>query len=247
MAIKELSLSWAYAFADRVIQQIRSPEAPDCVLDFLDPEDRTFRSKVEAPCRDTLLHDFIRNIHLGDFDYSTGHSPELATDTYASVLDAARIPRPPWLTPRRVERHIRELDRLLAHAIGTVAEGTFHLLFSDREFLASFQDLVAQKIGSQGTSNGSGHHGDLVIRRPNRLPSWLRKAVFFRDKGRCQLCFSDLTGVLALDPHVHLDHMRPLAQYGSNDPTNFQLLCDACNLRKGNRTAKHVFRTFTYW
>jgi hypothetical protein len=36
MAIKELGLMWAYAFADLVIQEIRSRQAPDCILDFLE-------------------------------------------------------------------------------------------------------------------------------------------------------------------------------------------------------------------
>jgi hypothetical protein len=57
MAVKELSLSWAYAFADRVITEIRSPGAPDCVLDFLNPDNGDFLSKAATPCRDTLLHD----------------------------------------------------------------------------------------------------------------------------------------------------------------------------------------------
>ncbi|WP_346657776.1 HNH endonuclease signature motif containing protein [Bacillus cereus group sp. BfR-BA-01355] len=34
---------------------------------------------------------------------------------------------------------------------------------------------------------------------------------------------------------MHLDHIIPLDVYGSNDASNFQLLCERCNTSKGAR------------
>jgi 5-methylcytosine-specific restriction endonuclease McrA len=48
-------------------------------------------------------------------------------------------------------------------------------------------------------------------------------------KNKCAACAERLS-------KTHIDHVMPLAKGGSNDPSNIQLLCPTCNLRKG---AKH--------
>jgi 5-methylcytosine-specific restriction endonuclease McrA len=155
---------------------------------------------------------------------------------------------PAWLSEDEVSNHIHELDILLERAVKIVTEPTFHLLFSDREFLCDFQALIATKIRSIDRLTDYAYFGDKgYVQRPTSIPSWLRRAIFYRDKGRCQNCFSDLTGIVKLSPRLHLDHIRPLSQLGSNDPTNFQLLCESCNLKKGGNEQKHLFRTETYW
>ncbi len=45
---------------------------------------------------------------------------------------------------------------------------------------------------------------------------------------------------------VHLDHIVSLADGGSNDPTNFQLLCSKCNLEKRS-TSETTDRYQVYW
>jgi 5-methylcytosine-specific restriction endonuclease McrA len=44
-----------------------------------------------------------------------------------------------------------------------------------------------------------------------------------------------LTGTIVTGEELHYDHIVPLAEGGTNDPTNFQLLCGQCNLKKGKR------------
>jgi hypothetical protein len=247
MALKELSFAFAYNFADRVVDELRIPEA-DYILDFLEPRESTFLEKAAHPSQSTLLHSFIYNLNASDLDYSTGHFPEESLETYVSILRSAHFNVPDWLNKEELGSHILELDKLLDQATRVITDATFHLLFSDREFLATFQSLIAKKLVMMDTGADSGvFEKPGILRRPPRLPSWLRRAVFLRDKGRCQSCFSDLTGTLALDPKMHLDHIRPLAQSGSNDPTNFQLLCESCNLKKGPVEGSHIFRTTTYW
>jgi 5-methylcytosine-specific restriction endonuclease McrA len=58
--------------------------------------------------------------------------------------------------------------------------------------------------------------------------------IFKRDQGHCVQCDKDLTGVRAIE-EAHYDHIIALAEYGTNDPANFQLFCRECNLRKGKK------------
>ena len=54
--------------------------------------------------------------------------------------------------------------------------------------------------------------------------------VFKRDGFRCQKC-----GKGAPDTLLHLDHIIPVANGGTNDITNLITVCDACNQNKGAR------------
>ncbi len=113
-----------------------------------------------------------------------------------------------------------------------MTDETFHLLFANRSFLLSFNRSLSAHLGANRSlvppefRNADGK----VARQP--LPQWARDAFFFRDQGRCVLCQVDLSGLLSTDRVDHFDHMVPLAQWGTNDPCNLQLLCEACNVRK---------------
>ncbi|GGT71404.1 hypothetical protein GCM10010256_32520 [Streptomyces coeruleorubidus] len=74
--------------------------------------------------------------------------------------------------------------------------------------------------------------GELKRVRP---PVWARKAVFYRDRGRCTGCGVNLSGLIDTFDVAHYDHMMPLSRGGLNDVTNLQLLCERCNKRKGDR------------
>ena len=76
---------------------------------------------------------------------------------------------------------------------------------------------------------------DGIVKQYPYLPKWLKNLVFFRDKGRCQICGKDLTCMLSTDNKINYDYIMPLEQGGTNDPTNFQLTCESCNTSKGAR------------
>lgn len=60
------------------------------------------------------------------------------------------------------------------------------------------------------------------------IPSWVKVAVFKRDKGRCVLC--------GADDELHFDHDLPFSRGGSSlTPANVRILCARHNLTKGAR------------
>ena len=58
----------------------------------------------------------------------------------------------------------------------------------------------------------------------------LRFEVFKRDSFRCQYCGRSAPQVL-----LHVDHIEPVAEGGTNDITNLVTACSDCNLGKGAR------------
>lgn len=115
---------------------------------------------------------------------------------------------------------------------GEVTEEVFHIVFSNRRFLQQFSLSLGQHMRSaQLTFRPESVTKNGAIRRC-ALPQWLKRAIFYRDQGRCVLCRKDLSGLLATDRQIHYDHIVPLARAGTNDPSNFQLLCSCCNGHK---------------
>jgi len=62
------------------------------------------------------------------------------------------------------------------------------------------------------------------------VPDSIRYRVLKAANGKCVLC-----GVSAADARLHVDHIIPRSQGGSNDIENLQCLCEACNLGKSNK------------
>lgn len=109
--------------------------------------------------------------------------------------------------------------------VNKIADEMFYILFINREFLLCFNHYMSC------THNTKFSH--------TYMPQWVKRAVFYRDRGKCVCCGRDLSGLLMVteDKDIHYDHMVPLDQGGINDVSNIQLLCGSCNLSKGTVSA----------
>lgn len=205
-------------------------------------------NKLAKPQKSTALHDLIYNVFTNDLDYSTGSFPDLEVGTYRALLNEAGMPIPKWLNSDKVAKHIAELDEMLSQAAKVVIPSTFFLLYSDRAFLSDFQNLASRYIKKfRSSEHPHLFSKDGSLKRLKYIPGWLKSAVFHRDKGRCQLCFKDMTGLREPVRDLELDHIIPLALSGSNDPTNFQLVCRTCNRSKGPNRKSTKPRFIPYW
>lgn len=59
----------------------------------------------------------------------------------------------------------------------------------------------------------------------------LKQQVKIRDNYTCQCCGKYMPDEVGL----HIDHIVPVSRGGKSIISNLQVLCDKCNLRKGNR------------
>lgn len=125
---------------------------------------------------------------------------------------------------------------------------TFHLLFGNRTFLLRFNLSLAKYLGDGEVAILPEYlDNNCRLRRPANIPVWAKNAVYYRDHGRCVLCQRDLSGLLSTDRAVHYDHIVPLKAWGTNDPSNLQLLCDGCNLCKAAGEARTSTRYIPWW
>ncbi|TXR66492.1 HNH endonuclease [Bacillus sp. AR8-1] len=131
-----------------------------------------------------------------------------------------------------------------------IVQAAFQILFQDRQFLRKFHLELARFIEKNMDAIRERHSDHVtqrgyIKRRP--FPVWLKTAVFHRDKGTCTFCRRDLTHLVRPQNIKHIDHIVPLALYGSNDASNFQLLCETCNTSKGARSTKTSAVNVPFW
>lgn len=73
-----------------------------------------------------------------------------------------------------------------------------------------------------------------ILRAPQKrrepLSSSLRHEAFKRDNYKCLEC-----GVSKNEASLHIDHIIPKSEGGTDELVNLQTLCDKCNLSKSNR------------
>jgi hypothetical protein len=123
-----------------------------------------------------------------------------------------------------------------------IADEVFYVMFLNRRALANLNEFLARYVGEVSLANfdtGEASLVDLFARdgelKRVRPPMWARRAVFYRDRGRCTACGADLSGLIDTLSVGNYDHMMPLARGGLNDVTNLQLLCENCNFKKSDR------------
>ena len=126
-----------------------------------------------------------------------------------------------------------KLDTLLDQLTNEV----FYLLFGNRTLLAKLNTYIAGVV-EDICQDELAYEDQALLQKdgvPFRayIPEWARRAVYFRDRGMCVACNTDLTGLVSVASTEHYDHIIPLVEGGINDVTNLQLLCSTCNLKKG--------------
>lgn len=132
-----------------------------------------------------------------------------------------------------------DLSDDLSKLVEQLANEVFFLLFGNRRLLQSLNEYIARVV-TDVTIEQVPSELHIHLQRPGVLkrvdiPEWVKRAVFFRDRGMCASCNVDISGILSAQPDRHYDHIIPLAEGGINDVTNVQLLCGPCNLKKGRK------------
>lgn len=126
----------------------------------------------------------------------------------------------------------------------------FHILFQNRELMLIFNEMISSILALRLNERIPEEVKHLfkksgVLNRKT-IPKWVKRAVYFRDRGCCVMCRKDLSGILNLKNLENYDHMVPLARHGLNDVSNIQLLCYECNQKKlaGRATTSNIYQSW---
>jgi 5-methylcytosine-specific restriction endonuclease McrA len=77
-----------------------------------------------------------------------------------------------------------------------------------------------------------------------------RKTILDRDNWTCQYCGRKVhdrnTGNWNTEDKAHIDHIIPLTEGGTSEPSNLQVLCRTCNLSKSNKLKDKIKKQLTF-
>lgn len=84
--------------------------------------------------------------------------------------------------------------------IEIVTKEVFYILFQNRDLLLLFNDMVSDKVSQYSISDLNDEFStffkrDGVLNRVH-IPTWVQRAIYFRDRGICVLCRKDISGLV---------------------------------------------------
>lgn len=259
---KEFKFRFTYSNVAFIYETVFDRAVEEYLFDHFNHGEEAFRIRISKPQKDTLLHDFLRvRRDLNNEYFEKIFYNQDIIEEYEKILETYQISFPELKEfegdnddtaldqYEEIEsEHINILKQLLEPIFEQIVQESFTILFGDRMFLLKFNEIIVSVISEMKKEDYPNiMNRDGVVKRASYIPEWLKGAVFHRDKGKCQVCGKDLSGLLFLGEEVHYDHVIPLNLGGSNDPTNFQLLCREHNLRKSGTQIITSEKYQTYW
>jgi hypothetical protein len=245
MAVSRFNISAAYDLAETTMTAILAPQDEIYLEDHVGMTSPSFWEKALSPQKHTILHAFLESWEQCRWEECVSEiNPSEDFGLFDRYLGLCDVRKPSWFTPAEIDNRRDDLYEVLKSAYPTAANAAFQLLFQNRGFLLQFHSQVASKIASAASLPPNAVR---PIPRCAYIPTWLKKGVFYRDRGLCQECGRDVSGTLNLEGELHLDHLLPLESGGTNDSSNFQILCSGCNWTKGGQVRpainiNHAFR-----
>lgn len=190
-------------------EQLEAIQAKYDELDSIDNKAKRLRMAFESGGNDGCFLEVDRLFKMYEIKHETFFS-YLVNEDFEFIIDAYD--------------DFTTFDGDLDDVILQLSRELFYVLFQNRGFLFRFNYYMA--------------NANPGIKERCTIPQWVKRAVKFRDRGKCVCCGKDLSGILDCEDNaaVHYDHMVSLHSGGLNDVCNIQLLCSKCNLKKSGNS-----------
>lgn len=196
--------------------------------------DEEFFKIAFKPAKWTLLHRFTSHYLWEEWNYFRKNGGYEFITAAHKILDHYGITFTALENPDTPGHRDYILDRL-SLALDIIAHEVFCVLFNDKELMRTFGERTAKAFENLHESQYPDYlHGTGRMKRSSYWPSWLKEALIYRENGRCGKCSNNLTGVFDPTQKPQIDHIVPISNGGTTDPTNLQILCGKCNQEKSN-------------
>ncbi|PXX72585.1 MULTISPECIES: HNH endonuclease [unclassified Pseudomonas] len=231
----EESLGAADAIRRRISGTYSEYYGPD-LLDFEQAiaVDEDFFKIAFKPAKWTLLHRFTSHYLWEEWNYLRKKAGEEYITAAHKLLDHYKI-NAIYLHDYNTPGHRDYILAQLSPALDIISHEVFCILFNDKELMRIFGERTASAFANVTASQHPNYlHSTGRMKRSNYWPAWLKEALFYRENGRCAKCSTNLTGVFDPSQKFQIDHIIPISNGGTTDPTNLQILCEKCNKEKSN-------------
>jgi len=245
---KRFKFVYAYNLAAYIRGLFYEKSEEEYLTDHFDPDNDDFQRKIIKPCKNTLLHDVIG--YYWNFWNETLYYKGDSYDNIRYFEEMIELYDAPFISfaPVEKDKYVSLLYDEIKKLNEYIVNETFTILFNDRVFLLDFNTVIAEVVSDmEKVKYPNILKDDGIIKRARYIPVWLKKAIYYRDKARCQICGKDLSGLQFFGEEIHYDHIIPLYLGGTNDPTNFQILCKHHNLGKGGHQIVTSDRYQAFW
>ena len=189
--------------------------------EWIDYHSINYIEKVYKPFKKTLLHEYIDYVYYFQIDYLLDkHFPREIIDSLRKIFNNYKI------EDKELEKLNNEYDKYCEDdeyeydgdgdsgeqienladryfalfrntLMPLVVDDIFTVLFQNKTFLRNFNTEIAGLISSLDAKDYPQYlNKDGVMNRCSYLPQWLKNGIFYRDKGRCQICGKDMSGLL---------------------------------------------------
>lgn len=246
---EDFHFKWTYGYADSIKEMIcNDAETLIPIERFFENEGESFFKKACAPNKVTLLHDYIYEVVYCETAYALKKALEETLPDIYDILNTYKITFIKLKHYKGTDYKHHLLTCLKKEIFGKLTNEIFTLVYQDKQLLHDFNIVAANYIKSKKLATHQDYlASDGVLKRNTYWNTWLTNGIYCRDKGHCGICLSDLSGQYASGIELAVDHIVPLANGGTNDPTNLQLLCRRCNSKKGARSSKTRNAIPLYW
>jgi hypothetical protein len=247
----DFSFFASYRFAGKVRGAIFEDDS------YFPTESDEFLEQALKPMKRTILHCYIDKVIDSEvyFDLSDATFNDNCGDYVIKMLQAYSVKFKSFSAYHKEtgfdifeynSDYLQEVAKNKLYPI--ITKEVFTLLFSDRAAMCMLNKRVASEVFTWKEIDFKGFlKRDGVVKRCDYWPSWLKKALFCREKGLCAICKRDLTSLHHTTAKLAIDHIVPLNLGGINDPTNLQLLCESCNSEKSGDKIRVTNTMPIYW
>jgi hypothetical protein len=172
----------------------------------------------------TMMHCGVLCMDIGDMAKKSKERIKFYNDSNKPQQAGLQIFKEAFLWKRMIEEKIEIKKEILQNETDIDGFRAYYWFLPSKQNVFIDRHLLIKKFQTDIMN------GNKPIMKRSPIESRLRHECFKRDGYRCLEC-----GKTNEETTLHCDHILPVSQGGTDELSNLQTLCDACNLAKSDK------------